>query len=182
MSGLPDDYIEALTILASAFVTYEADTGVSAILVGGSATAISTGGAFMSEDFDVVAGNDTAFSAAMAAHGFEEESPAVHGLVAWHHPHFPAYAVEQVSGGYFDGKADRARCVKLTIKDDSAIVLPAAEDLIADRLGQYEISSGDDAMLEQAKALFTLSNGLDLDYLKRRVIEEGGNVGLLGLD
>lgn len=181
MTGLPDDYFAALTMLARAFVTYEEKTGVAAILVGGSATAISTDGAFMSEDFDVVAGDDAAFSEAMAAYGFEEESPAVHGLVAWHHPDFPRYAVEQVSGGYFDGKADRARCVKLTINDDSAIVLPAAEDLIADRLGQYEVSSGDDAMLEQAKALFRLSNGLDLAYLKRRIAEEGGNVGLLGL-
>lgn len=182
MSGLPDDYIEALTLLAKAFVTYEAQTGVAAILVGGSATAISTGGAFMSEDFDVVAVNDAAFSAAMEAHGFAEESPAIHGLVAWHHPDFPRYAVEQVSGGYFDGKADRARCVKLIVKDDAAIVLPAVEDLIADRLGQFAVSSGDTAMLEQAKALFALSNGLDLAYLKRRVCEEGGNVGLLGID
>jgi hypothetical protein len=181
MTGLPDDYIKALTMLAKAFVSYEARTGISAILVGGSATAISTGGAFMSEDFDVVAGDDSNFSEAMAAHGFEEESPAVHGLVAWYHPDFPRYAVEQVSGGYFDGKADRTRCVKLTINDDSAIVLPAVEDLIADRLGQYEVSSGDDAMLEQAKALFQLSDGLDMDYLKRRIAEEGGNLGLLGL-
>ena len=182
MSAFPDDYFDALAMLAGAFATYESETGISAILVGGSATAISTGGAFMSEDFDVVAGNDAAFGAAMEAHGFAEESPAIHGLVAWHHPAFPRYAVEQVSGAYFDGRADRSKCIKLTIKDGSAIVLPAVEDLIADRLGQYQISSGDEAMLEQAKALFTLSKGLDLAYLKHRVIEEGGNVGLLGLD
>ena len=182
MTDLPGDYHAALTLLANAFVTYEAKTGVSAILVGGSATAISTGGAFMSEDFDVVAGNDAAFGEAMAAHGFERESPAVHGLVAWYHPDFQRFAVEQVSGGYFDGKADRTKCLKLAINGDSAIVLPAVEDLIADRLAQYAVSAGDDAMLEQAKALFALSNGLDLDYLKRRVLEEGGNVGLLGLD
>lgn len=182
MSGLPDDYIAALTILAKAFASYEAQTGITAILVGGSATAISTGGAFMSEDFDVVAGNDAAFSAAMAEHGFAEESPAIHGLVAWYHPDFPRYAVEQVSGGYFDGKADRTKCLKLTFNDGGAIVLPAIEDLIADRLGQHAVSSGDDAMLEQAKALFVLSKNLDIAYLKRRVSEECGNVGLLGID
>jgi hypothetical protein len=67
------------------------------------------------------------------------------------------------------------------VRGNSSIVLPAVEDLIADRLGQHEVSQGDDAMLEQAKALFTMAKDLDATYLKRRISEEGGNPGLIGL-
>jgi len=99
----------------------------------------------------------------------------------WYHPDFPAYGVEQVSGGYFDGKADKERCLRLIVRDGSAIVLPAIEDLIADRLGQHEVSQGDASMLEQAKALYTIAQGLDLTYLVRRIEDEGGNPAHLGL-
>ena len=37
----------------------------------------------------------------------------------------------------FDGRADRMRVAQFQIDAKSAVVLPAIEDLIADRLGQY---------------------------------------------
>lgn len=178
--SLPPEYLAALEPLAEAFSAYESATGHPAILVGGAAAAIHTDGAFMSADFDVVASNDFAFESAMASTGFVDDEKAVHGR-GWYHLDHPQFAVEQVSGGYFDGRADRARCLKLIVRDGAALVLPAVEDMIADRLGQHEVAGGDMSMLEQAKALFALADGLDLDYLRRRIVEETGNPEHLGL-
>jgi hypothetical protein len=178
---LPADYVDALGHLAGAFAAYEVETGGLAVLVGGGATAVHTGGAFMSADFDIVAAADDAFSRAMVSAGFVKDTTAGHGDGGWYHPATPTYAVEQISGGYFDGRGDKERCLRLVVRGNSSIVLPAVEDLIADRLGQHEVSQGDDAMLEQAKALFTMAKDLDATYLKRRISEEGGNPGLIGL-
>ena len=179
--SLPPEYIAALAELGEAFAAYESNTGRRAVLVGGAAAAIHTQGEFMSADFDVVAGLDDAFAAAMSTTGFVEDSVVGHGTLGWFHPDYPQFPVEQVSGGYFDGRGDRERCLKLVVRDGSEIVLPAIEDMIADRLGQHEVFKQDGSMLAQAKALFTIAKDLDVTYLKRRIAEEGGNVGLLGL-
>lgn len=179
--ALPDGFIAALAELGKAFAHYEMLTGRSAILVGGAAAAIHTSGEFMSADFDVVAGLDDAFSTAMDTAGFLQDMHVGHGSLGWYHPDHPEFSVEQVSGGYFDGRGDRERCLKLAVRDGSTIVLPAVEDMIADRLAQHEVAGGDDSMLQQAKALFMIAKDLDLIYLQRRVTEEGGNLGLLGL-
>lgn len=180
--ALPPDYLGALARLAEAFTSYEAATGAAPVLVGGAAAALHTGGAFMSSDFDIVATADDAFAEAMASAGFlPDTESARHGSGGWYHPDFPSFGVEQVSGGYFDGKGDKSRCLRLAVSAGNEIVLPAIEDLIADRLGQHEVSQGDDSMLRQAQALFTLAEGLDDTYLVRRIREEGGNPTLLGL-
>ncbi|KPM23224.1 hypothetical protein AAJ72_09980 [Citromicrobium sp. RCC1885] len=179
--SLPPEYLAALVPLADAFTAYEAHTGSVPVLVGGAAAAIHTDGAFMSADFDVVAGNDDAFDAAMTAAGFVDDEKAIHGLKGWYHPEHPQFAVEQVSGRYFDGRGDRARCFKLAVRGEAEIVLPAIEDMIADRLGQHEVARGDGSMLAQAKGLFAIAEGLDLSYLRRRIKEEAGNPALLGL-
>lgn len=179
--SLPSEYLAALAPLADAFAAYETATGSVAVLVGGAAAAIHTDGAFMSADFDVVAGNDIAFNDAMAAAGFLDDDKAKHGLGGWYHPEHPQFAVEQVSGGYFDGRGDKRRCLKLTVREGSALVLPAIEDMIADRLGQHEVAGGDTSMLEQARALYQMATDLDPDYLFRRIVEEAGNPRNLGL-
>lgn len=179
--SLPPEYLAALGPLAKAFSAYEAATGNPPILVGGAAAAIHTDGAFMSADFDVVAGNDVAFEEAMSCAGFVKDDKAVHGLNGWYHPKHPQFAVEQVSGRYFDGRGDRARCLKLSIGGNAAIVLPAIEDIIADRLGQHEVVGKDASMLEQAKTLYRLAGDLDRTYLLRRIREESGNPALLRL-
>jgi hypothetical protein len=179
--SLPDSFVAALAELGEAFARYEELTGRPAILVGAAAAAIHTQGAFISADFDVVAGLDDAFCAAMEAVGFVEDMHIGHESLGWYHPDHPDFSVEQVSGGYFDGRGDRERCLKLAVREGSTIVLPAVEDLIADRLGQHEVAGGDESMLNQAKALFTIAKGLDLAYPRRRIGEEGGNLELLGM-
>lgn len=51
------------------------------------------------------------------------------------------------------------------------VAVIAPEDIIADRMGQYASGSAPE-MLGQARALFALCEGLDLDYMKRRISEE----------
>lgn len=179
--SLPEAYLAALAELGEAFASYEAATGAVAVLVGGAAAAIHTDGEFMSADFDVVAGDDAAFDKSMTAAGFVDDPKGIHGDGGWYHPAHPQFAVEQVSGGYFDGRGDKKRCLKLNIRGGSAIVLPAIEDMIADRLGQHEVTPGDPSMLAQAKALYNLADGLDFDYLLKRIAEEAGNPEHLGL-
>ena len=58
--------------------------------------------------------------------------------------------------------------------------LPAFEDIIADRLGQHAVASqSDDSRMQQAQMLLAMAKSVDMEYLKRRVNEEGGDLGLL---
>jgi hypothetical protein len=85
-----------------------------------------------------------------------------------------------VSGDLFDGLADRGRLVHLSVTPHGHITLPAIEDLIADRLGQHAIAGPtDDSRLRQAGSLFRLGQAIDLEYLQRRIAEEGGDLALL---
>jgi len=177
---IPGAFLSVLARLADAFSAYEETTGRPAILVGGAAVAIHTDGAFMSADFDILALDDDGFFRAMDHAGFLRDPAAGHGLGGWYHPDHPEYAVEQVSGSFFDGRGDRHRCLRLQISDKS-IVLASAEDMIADRLGQHAVSQGDDIMLEQARLLYSISKDLDEDYLLKRIVDEGGKPDLLGL-
>lgn len=179
---LPSDYIALLEELGRAFSVYERMTGVWPVLVGGAATAIQTAGEFMSGDFDVVAGNDDAFAAAMAEAGFLIDERVGRLAGGFHHPDFPRYGVELVSGDLFDGRSDRAKLIRLSFRDGSDIVLPPVEDLIADRLGQYAIASVSDASrLEQAKVLLRMAKEVDGHYLRSRIVDEGGDPALIGL-
>jgi len=178
---LPDDYIELLDVLAKAFAIYEAKTGIWPVLVGGAAAAIQTDGAFMSGDFDVIAGSDDAFDAALKSVGFKVDERLGRLEGGYYHPNFLRYGVEQVSGPLFDGRSDHDRLVRLVAKDGS-IVLPSIEDLIADRLGQYAVASvSDDSRLLQAKAMLRMAKEIDRHYLARRIVEEGGDPALLEL-
>lgn len=180
--ALPEDYIEVLGKLAKAFSKYEAETGFPPVLVGGAAAAIQTAGHFMSGDFDVVAGNDEAFRGAMRSAGFVDESRIGHLHGGFYHPDHPRYGVEQVTGPLFDGRSDPGKLLRLTVRDGGSIVLPAIEDLIADRLAQYAIASvSDRSRLAQAKAMFSMATEVDRPYLRRRIVEEGGDPALLGL-
>ena len=180
--ALPDDYLAVLEHLGEAFAAYRRATSADAILVGGAATALSTAGAFMSADFDVIATDDEAFAAAMTHAGFIGEGGTGHLAGGFYHPLYPGYVVEQVSGPLFDGLADRKRLIRLIIKDGAEIVIPSIEDLIADRLGQHSVASREDqSRLLQARTLCAVAEGMDLPYLYRRIIDEGGNPTLIGL-
>lgn len=90
------------------------------ILVGSAAAATHTQGAFMSANIDVVAGLDEAFGKAMKSAGLIKDIHVGHGSLGWYHPDHHGFSVEQVSGGYFDGRADRERWIKPAVLEGSA--------------------------------------------------------------
>jgi hypothetical protein len=181
---LPRDFEDALRALAIAFEAYRRSTGAQAVLVGGAVAAIYTAGQFMSCDFDVVAADDTEFDAAMLSAGFVREQRPGRLLVGYHHPHHPAYGFQQVSGPLFNGASDPARIMLVAVTPDGAeIAMPSFEDMIADRLAQAAVASPTDpSRLLQARALFRLAPTLDMDYLRRRVAQEGGDLAALEED
>lgn len=180
--ALPDGYTELLSKLSRAFGIYQLRTGRQAVVVGGAAAALYTDGAFMTGDVDVVAADDAAFHDAVASEGFKPEDRRNKQRGGFYHPDLPVYGVEQVSGPLFDGHSDPQKLVNVYVTDSSAIVLPSVEDMIADRLGQHAVSSpSDDSRLQQARMIFLLADAIDRDYLARRVLEEGGDIGLLDI-
>lgn len=177
--ALPVDYVELLEILAAAFSLYTEKSGATAVLVGGAATAIVTAGSFMSGDFDIVAGDDAAFHDAMLATGFLPEDRVGHLLRGYYHPAHPSYGIELVSGPLFDGRADPRKLIRMTLRTGE-LVLPSIEDLVADRLAQHAVASpSDDSRLRQARTIFTMAKEVDMHYLRRRVLDEGGDPDLL---
>ncbi len=180
--GLPADYVRLLEHLGRAFTAYHAATSTYPILVGGAATAIGTAGGFMSADFDVIAADDHAFATAMRNAGFIAQNGLGHLAGGFVHPDHPSYVVEQVSGPLFDGRADGKRLIRLNFTSGSDVVLPAIEDLIADRLAQHAVASrSDDSRLRQAISLLHKTDRIDRVYLRRRIIEEGGDPALIGV-
>lgn len=181
--ALPVPYLQLLEMLAVACDAYEKATGHSPVLVGGGAIAIQTQGVFMSGDFDFFAPNDEVLHRCLLEVGFVVEERVGRLKGGYHHPKFPEYGIEAISGQLFDGRSDRERLIRLTLTGDHSIVIPSVEDMIADRLGQHAIAAKTDtSRLEQALVLFKLARNLDLAYLKRRIKEEGGDVDLLGTD
>ena len=175
-------YEKALCVLADALSACTRANGRrEAILVGGAAATLLTGGAFMSGDFDFLAGCDHDVALVMSDHGFVAEDRHGYLRIGWHHPGHPRFGFQQVSGALMDGRADQARLLRLRMPSDAILVLPAVEDMVADRMGQHAIASPTDtSRLLQARAMLMVHGGWQRDYLVRRVTEEGGDPGLLG--
>ena len=178
--AIPEDYLALLEALAVAFAEYEARTGHAPVLVGGGAVAVQTQGAFMSGDLDLFAPNDAALAASLIAAGFVRDYRPARLAGGYFHPGFPQYGVEPISGQLFDGRSDRAKLIRINFASGKGIVIPSFEDMIADRLGQYAASNGNDVTrLGQARLLFQLADELDVPYLKARISDEGGEFSLL---
>lgn len=179
---LPDDYFDALIALAFVGQRYRDQVGGDVVLVGGGATAILTDGMFPSFDFDLVAPADDVLKQAMLAEGFIPEDRPGWCLRGYYHPDHPNYGFEHVGTSLFEGAADRNRLIRLAVQGPAHIVLPSAEDLIADRLAQHSVASPtDDSRLRQARMLFGLAERLDRVYLLARIRDEGGDPALLEL-
>lgn len=87
------------------------------------------------------------------------------------------FGVEIVGSRLFDGHASRTTV--LPDKQAPEIVFASIEDMIADRMGQFNATRpGDARMLEQAKMLFVLADELDRAYLDRRIRAEAPDYDL----
>jgi hypothetical protein len=177
---LSPEYMAALELTGRVCEAYRKQTGASAYLVGGAAVAVITAGQFPSGDFDLVVGGDDQFEASLLRHGFKKEDRQGRLRFGYYHPDHPLFGWQLVTGPLFDGRSDKSRVVRLEIATDSEITFPPIEDLIADRLGQYEANRTDSTRLEQARFLFRMAKSVDMTYLSKRVAEEGSDPALLG--
>ena len=183
---LPANYLKAMELLGQVCLEYRrASGGDDAWLVGGASVVILTDGEFHSGDFDLVATDVALFREILLKYGFQDErgqGRARNMLQAgWMHPDHPDLGWQLVTGPLFDGKSDTSKKIAIELRTDSELTLPAVEDLIADRLGQFAAQDGKShhELVDQARPLFRLANGIDQDYLKRRVVEDGGDLSLL---
>ena len=86
-----------------------------------------------------------------------------------------------MSDTLLDGTADRDMVQIVELQPDGDVAVIAPEDIVADRMGQYASGSAPE-MLGQARAVFALCEGLDMDYMARRIAEEtAGTCGLQDL-
>lgn len=177
---LPETYIAVLEKMADVFSAYEDAVGYPPVLVGGAAVAVQTFGAFMSGDFDLYAPNDEVLHQCLLEAGFVPDERIGRLLGGYYLPGHEEFGVEAISGQLFEGRADQDRLIRISITAGSSIVIPSFEDMIADRLGQHAVTTkSDPSRLEQARAIFKLAENLDMNYLKRRIAEEGGDFHLL---
>ena len=116
----------------------------------------------------------------MQRHGFVRPSGPGMATRGWIHPELKL-GFECVSDILLDGLADRDMVQIVELAPDGAVAVIAPEDIIADRMGQYASGSAPE-MLGQARALFSLCESLDMDYMARRISEETvGDYGLQDL-
>jgi hypothetical protein len=175
------EYLEALCLLSRAFDLAEKRGAPRPIVVGGSAVEFYTGGEITSGDFDLVAVDEDIIGEALLDVGFRREDRRGVQLGGFYHPDL-LIGVEFVTGPLFDGRTDmnRLRLVVVDEEQNARIILPPPEDVIADRLAQYASDpKGRDDMLEQARLLVLLAEDLDLNYLRRRAVEEGADAQLV---
>ena len=140
------------------------------ILVGGGAVELYTQGAVNTGDFDLVTARQEDLEVMLVAHGFVRPSGPGTALRGWIHPDL-MLGFEVVGSRLLDGLGNPDLIRIVDIADHGSIAVIAVEDLIADRMGQYASGSAPE-MLVQARALFKLSKGLDVDYMDQRIRTE----------
>lgn len=161
----------ALELLARACTALQRRGVPLPVLVGGAVVEFDTGSGIATGDFDLVTPHQEEVEAALLEVGFLQEDRAGWKRGGLYHPDH-AIGVEFVSGQYFDGLGDRSR-IRLITLDAGVVPVASTEDLIADRMGQWEASGRKDAaMLHQAAALLALAEAPDEAYLDRRIREE----------
>jgi hypothetical protein len=150
------------------------------VLVGGGAVEIYTHGAVTTGDFDLSCGRQDVLESVMQRHGFVRPSGPGVATRGWIHPELKL-GFECVSATLLDGMADRDKVQVIELGVDGALAILAPEGMIADRMGQYASGSAPE-MFAQALALFTICEGLDMDYMDRRIAyETAGDYGVQDL-
>ena len=165
------EYAAALNLLARACAMLKRRGLPLPILVGGAVVEFDTAGQIHSGDFDLVSVADGELSEALLAVGFlKEDRPGIK-RGGFYHPTLPI-GVEFVSGGYFEGQADRQR-IRVIPFAEGEVLMAATEDLIADRLGQWVASDRRDTeLLIQAQAMFHIAESIATDYLDQRIRQD----------
>jgi hypothetical protein len=174
------EFLAALDLLARASQILEQAGKPRPILVGGAVVEFDTLSQIMSGDLDLVAADDEALAAALAAAGFVRENRQGRRAGGWFHPNLPI-AVDCVSSRYYDGRGDRTRIRAVAMPSGDVLMAPL-EEIVADRIGQWEASDRrNEALREQIALLLALAPQFDEEYVKRRVKEDNGMSAHLSL-
>jgi hypothetical protein len=182
--GFRPEFVEALTLLATAIEQLTASGHGPPVLVGGAAVELYTGGQITSGDFDFVSSRQAEFFAQLEKLGFERPDRAGWLTRSLWHPRL-RFGVQVVSGSLMDGNADSARIRLVDVSagpEEHGLTLRVipVEDLIADRMAQALAGKPfRKDMQNQAVRLYELAEGIDSDYLERRIrTETGGEASL----
>jgi len=168
------EFTKALSLLAKISGEAKARGVPIPILVGGAAVELFTASEVVSADFDLVAADQDQICEIMLDLGFERYQ-AKQALVGyWVHKE-TEIVVEFVGSQLMDGHTNREyiQLVKIDVEnEDGEILVIPIEDLIADRLAQYQSSPNDNSMLKQAQVLWNIASELDIDYITKRISQE----------
>ncbi|MCH2277212.1 hypothetical protein [Thalassospira sp.] len=166
------ELVEALRLLSEASDVVERHGHNRPVLVGGAAVELATLGELVSGDLDIVTAWQQVFEDALEAVGFERSVGPGSFSRGFQHPKLKV-GVEVVDSNLMDGRGSYDRVYLLRLDADHSVSVICIEDLIADRMGQYNSPPhyGSD-MLDQAVRLYQLAFELDKPYLDKRIVEE----------
>ncbi len=140
------------------------------IIVGGAAVEIYTLSAIHSGDVDIAVPDQRLLEDELLNLGFvrDTRSGSHRGL---YHPAY-RYGLEVVARTPMEGRPRRDFVTKYRTRS-GYVFLISIEDLIADRVAQYDAPPrGDQPRLRQAIALYVAAPRIDRQYLGRRIAEE----------
>ncbi len=140
------------------------------VLVGGGAVEFYTGSAVMTGDIDLTTPVQPELEEEMLRAGFVRPRARGHVALGWLHPEL-GLGFEVVGDRPMGDTPDPVRVRLIRPDGIGAFRILSAEDMIADRMGQYASGTAPD-MLEQARRIAALSPDLDLDYLSTRIKTE----------
>lgn len=166
------ELVGALELLSEAFSAVEECGHRRPVLVGGAVAEIVTLGEFISGDLDVVTPQQELFERELEKLGFERSVGPGAFSRGFQHKQFDV-GVEVVGSALLDGRASYDRVYLLRLDSGRMVDLISVEDLIADRLGQYNCPPNyDEERLDQAIKIYQLADELDQEYLDKRIVEE----------
>lgn len=178
--GYRQEFIDALKVIAAASRTVEAQNQRMPVVVGGAAVEFYTGGAFSTGDFDLVTAWQSGVEAALRDIGFERPRDGTRGL-----QHYGlGIGVEIVGSALLDGHGRHDKVTVAEIGDSLRVAFIGAEDLIADRVAQYDFHPPSmESRLAQAVVLFrNLEDRLDLPYLDEQIRRQAPGLSLAWLE
>ena len=176
-------YVRVLNLLSRAFDHVEGKGHMRPVIVGGAAVELYTQGAIVSGDIDVITPWQETFEVALEKEGFVRSVGFGAFARGFQHQEF-GFGVEVVGRQLMEGHADQDRVLIIDLEGGGNVSFIALEDLIADRMGQYNAPPNmRDDMLQQAAELLKLAETVDKAYLDRRISDEtGGDFSLLFLE
>jgi hypothetical protein len=165
------EFLDALRMLARVSEGLAARGLPRPVLVGGGAVEFYTGSAVMTGDIDVTSPVQPELEEELQKLRFVRPSGPGRATRGWVHPDL-GLGFEVVGNSPMGDTPDDPRTMILQIfKEEGGLRVLSVEDMIADRMGQYASGTARD-LLAQAKLLYDLAEGVDQDYLERRIRTE----------